>query len=253
MFPLLSLIATWRPSLSGNASSACKFASTSFAESPCRNNSSPRGPYPTFTSACVAIAPTAASAHGTTATTEKYRDATATPQSPFTGSYPTMENVLTPAAWSGNAPNSTAATRTARQPLRPMPQRFRMRLDVFRTRPDVFRLSRDRKGAAGRNATPEFHRDQLYNRRMPRACLPLLLLIFARCFAFQAPSPPSSNHLADPFVTGWMLVDTNADGIADFINGKVVVPASPRAAENAAAANLAARQPMAPPDSHLPS
>jgi hypothetical protein len=76
---------------------------------------------------------------------------------------------------------------------------------------------------------------------MPRACLPLLVLLFARCFAFQAPSAPSTNHLCDPFVIGWMLVDTNGDGIADFINGKVVVPASPRAAENAAAANLAAR------------
>src|ERR1039457_3480651 len=38
-----------------------------------------------------------------------------------------------------------------------------------------------------------------------------------------------------------MLIDTNGDGIADFLNGKVVVPASPTAAENAAAANLAAR------------
>ncbi len=38
-----------------------------------------------------------------------------------------------------------------------------------------------------------------------------------------------------------MLVDTNGDGIADFINGTVVVPASPNAAENSAAANFAAR------------
>ncbi len=44
-----------------------------------------------------------------------------------------------------------------------------------------------------------------------------------------------------PSRTGWMLVDTNGDGIADFVNGKVVVPARPSAAENAAAANLAAR------------
>ncbi|HEV2688579.1 MAG TPA: M14 family zinc carboxypeptidase, partial [Bryobacteraceae bacterium] len=41
--------------------------------------------------------------------------------------------------------------------------------------------------------------------------------------------------------TGWMLADTNNDGIADFVNGKIVVPASPSAAENAAAADLAAR------------
>src|ERR1035441_9031942 len=73
---------------------------------------------------------------------------------------------------------------------------------------------------------------------MPRACLPILVFLFARCFAYQA---PPANHLPDPFATGWMLIDTNGDGIADFLNGKVVVPASPTAAENAAAANLAAR------------
>ena len=38
-----------------------------------------------------------------------------------------------------------------------------------------------------------------------------------------------------------MLQDTNADGIVDFINGKIVVPAHPSAAENAAAGNIAAR------------
>ncbi|MDE3134995.1 MAG: hypothetical protein KGL59_00335 [Acidobacteriota bacterium] len=38
-----------------------------------------------------------------------------------------------------------------------------------------------------------------------------------------------------------MLTDTNGDGIANFLRGHVVVPASPSAAENAAAANLAAR------------
>ena len=76
---------------------------------------------------------------------------------------------------------------------------------------------------------------------MPRACLPVLVFLFARCFAFQAPPAPPVNHLADPFATGWMLVDTNGDGIADFLNGKVVVPASPSAAENAAAANIGAR------------
>ena len=76
---------------------------------------------------------------------------------------------------------------------------------------------------------------------MPRACLPLLVLVFARCFAYQVPPAPAANHLADPFATGWMLVDSNGDGIADFLNGKVVVPASPTAAENAAAANIAAR------------
>src|SRR5215510_16071530 len=55
----------------------------------------------------------------------------------------------------------------------------------------------------------------------------------------QDTTPPS--HLADPFAPGWLVTDTNGDGIADFVPGKIVVPASPTAAENAAAANLAAR------------
>jgi len=55
------------------------------------------------------------------------------------------------------------------------------------------------------------------------------------------PAPASTNHLSDPFATGWMLADTNGDGIADEITGKIVVPDHPTAAENAAAANLAAR------------
>src|SRR5580658_2227232 len=79
---------------------------------------------------------------------------------------------------------------------------------------------------------------------MPRAYRPLLALAVASAFAFQTPQsvgPAAVGRLADPFASGWMLVDTNGDGIADFINGKIVVPADPTAAENAAAANLAAR------------
>ncbi len=57
-------------------------------------------------------------------------------------------------------------------------------------------------------------------------------------FVFAA---TAADRVADPFATGWMLADTNGDGIADFVNGKIVVPAHPTAAENAAAANLAAR------------
>jgi len=76
---------------------------------------------------------------------------------------------------------------------------------------------------------------------MPRACLPLLVLFFARCFAFQVPNAPHANHLEDPFALGWMLVDTNGDGIADSIQGKVVVPINSTAGQNAAAANMAAR------------
>ena len=49
------------------------------------------------------------------------------------------------------------------------------------------------------------------------------------------------NHLSDPFASGWMLVVTSGDGVVDAISGKIVVPDSPTAAENAAAANMAAR------------
>jgi hypothetical protein len=69
----------------------------------------------------------------------------------------------------------------------------------------------------------------------------LLLLALAGAFAFQEQTPAAGDHVADPFATGWMLTDTNGDGIADFIAGKVVVPAQPSAADNTAAANLAAR------------
>jgi len=68
----------------------------------------------------------------------------------------------------------------------------------------------------------------------------VLAVALACAFAFQT-APATVNPVADAFQTGWMLADTNGDGIADFINGKVVVPAKPSAAENAAAANIAAR------------
>src|SRR5580658_9607612 len=85
---------------------------------------------------------------------------------------------------------------------------------------------------------------QSWWRRASRGPAPLLALAVASAFAFQTPQsggPAAVGRLADPFAIGWMLVDTNGDGIADFINGKIVVPADPTAAENAAAANLAAR------------
>src|SRR5438045_751438 len=68
----------------------------------------------------------------------------------------------------------------------------------------------------------------------------LCLLAFSALIAYQSDSPPQG-HLADPFSAGWMLADTNGDDIVDFIAGKIVVPARSTAAENAAAANLAAR------------
>src|SRR5581483_1132980 len=69
-----------------------------------------------------------------------------------------------------------------------------------------------------------------------------IVAAFVCAWAFQtAPPAAPADRVADPFDTGWMVVDTNGDGIADFIAGKIVVPAHPSAAENAAAANLAAR------------
>jgi hypothetical protein len=70
----------------------------------------------------------------------------------------------------------------------------------------------------------------------------LIVLAFAILFqpenqAYQT----ATDHLLDPFAAGWMVSDTNGDGIVDFVPGKVVVPANPSAAENAAAADIAAR------------
>src|ERR1700722_6137255 len=70
------------------------------------------------------------------------------------------------------------------------------------------------------------------------ACLLLFLLPANK--AYQA-STNEADHLLDPFASGWMLSDTNGDGIVDFVSGKVVVPANPTAAENAAAADIAVR------------
>ena len=68
----------------------------------------------------------------------------------------------------------------------------------------------------------------------------LAVLVVPANRAFQA-SAPVADHLLDPFAVGWMLSDTNGDGIADFVSGKIVVPNNPTAAENAAAADIAAR------------
>jgi hypothetical protein len=67
----------------------------------------------------------------------------------------------------------------------------------------------------------------------------LFPLTLSFLIAFQSESRPG--HLDDPFAAEWMVIDTNGDGIADFVPGKVVVPASPSAAENAAAADFAGR------------
>jgi len=77
---------------------------------------------------------------------------------------------------------------------------------------------------------------------MSRKPIVALAAIALASFAFQTPSAPvPADRVADPFAIGWMVVDSNGDGIADFIAGKIVVPAHASAADNAAAANLAAR------------
>src|SRR5690348_2585833 len=77
---------------------------------------------------------------------------------------------------------------------------------------------------------------------MPRFVYPAVAALTLAVLMAQAPqTAPLSSRLTDPFASGWMLADTNGDGIADFINGKIIVPANPSAAENAAAANFAAR------------
>ena len=73
-----------------------------------------------------------------------------------------------------------------------------------------------------------------------------VLAIFGLLFALSStvayqPAEPVRNHLPDPFAVGWILNDTNGDGVVDFIAGKVVVPEHPTAEENAAAADIAAR------------
>src|SRR2546430_3518373 len=52
------------PSLPSNLSSSSSFFRVACAVSPCRNKSIACCPYPTFTLACVATAPTPAIAHG---------------------------------------------------------------------------------------------------------------------------------------------------------------------------------------------
>ncbi len=49
------------------------------------------------------------------------------------------------------------------------------------------------------------------------------------------------SFLENPFHLGTLLQDTNADGIPDAVCGHIIVSSNPSAAENTAAANLAAR------------
>jgi hypothetical protein len=71
------------------------------------------------------------------------------------------------------------------------------------------------------------------------------VVLASSVFAFAADQPQSNPHapslLEDPFRVGPLLRDTNGDAIADAVCAHVLVPDSPDEAENAAAANLAAR------------
>ena len=79
--------------------------------------------------------------------------------------------------------------------------------------------------------------------RHPLLFAPIGLVAGIALLGFQnAPVPARTvSRLSDPFAAGWMLADTNGSGIINSIAGKVVVPAQPDAAENAAAADVAAR------------
>jgi hypothetical protein len=59
----------------------------------------------------------------------------------------------------------------------------------------------------------------------------------------ETPTTPADKEtfLENPWQLGMLLQDTNGDKIADAVCGHIIVPANPNAAENTAAANLAAR------------
>ena len=59
--------------------------------------------------------------------------------------------------------------------------------------------------------------------------------------AASAPPQATTTPIEDPFRLGLMVEDTNGDKIADAICGHILLSKSPSAAENTAAANLAAR------------
>jgi len=75
-------------------------------------------------------------------------------------------------------------------------------------------------------------------RTLSTAALVLLVIVSA---AVSQTKPANPGHVADAFASGWMLLDTNGDGLIDAVAGKVVVPSEPNAAQNAAAAEIAAR------------
>lgn len=71
--------------------------------------------------------------------------------------------------------------------------------------------------------------------------LAVFVIPFPASTSRAEPADASENPLEHAFQKGWMLQDTNGENIVDFIRGRVIVPMRPTAAENAAAANFAAR------------
>lgn len=59
--------------------------------------------------------------------------------------------------------------------------------------------------------------------------------------AASVPTADKESFIENPWQQGMLLQDTNGDKIADAVCGHIIVPATPGAAENTAAANLAAR------------
>ena len=76
---------------------------------------------------------------------------------------------------------------------------------------------------------------------MMKAAFRIAAVVFLLSSLIAYQTVPGPAHLLDPFGEGWMVADTNGDGIADFVTGKIVVPDQPTAAQNSAAADLAAR------------
>ena len=80
--------------------------------------------------------------------------------------------------------------------------------------------------------------------RLPLGSLAFALLL-ARPFGASAQDAADSiipsSDIRDVFATGYMLEDRNSDQVVDFVNVRIVLPASPGEAHVTAAANLAAR------------
>src|SRR5260370_42471989 len=76
--------------------------------------------------------------------------------------------------------------------------------------------------------------------RLLKATKRAVLCTVAAYLSGQQPAS-SGDHLTGAFSPGWMLIDTNGDGLVDAVAGKIVVSHHSSATENAAAADLAAR------------